>query len=117
MNASAGELLSKINYPSDLKRFSLKDLPQISRELRDFIIDVVSNNPGHFGASLGVVELTVALHYIYNAPYDGIIWEITVSGIEPIELGGEYRARDARIGPKLTIPVPVDLHRIFTYVM
>ena len=76
MNLSAGELLSKINYPSDLKNFPLKRLPQISKELRDFIIEVVSNNPGHFGASLGVVELTVALHYIYNTPYDLIVWDV-----------------------------------------
>ncbi len=76
MNVSVGELLGKINYPSDLKKLSLKELPQLSKELREFIIDVVSNNPGHFAASLGVVELTVALHYVYNTPYDLIIWDV-----------------------------------------
>ncbi len=70
------ELLSSINYPSDLKKLSLDELPQLSNELRQFIIDVVSENPGHFGASLGVVELTVALHYVFNTPYDRIVWDV-----------------------------------------
>ncbi len=69
-------LLQQINTPDDLKRFSEKDLIQICDELRDFIIDAVSCNPGHFGASLGVVELTVALHYVFNTPYDKIIWDV-----------------------------------------
>ncbi|MFC2136990.1 1-deoxy-D-xylulose-5-phosphate synthase, partial [Bacteroidota bacterium] len=68
--------LSKINSPSDLKKLSLSELPKLSEELRNFIIDVVSTNPGHFAASLGVVELTVALHYIYNSPYDQLIWDV-----------------------------------------
>ncbi|GAF02798.1 1-deoxy-D-xylulose-5-phosphate synthase [Saccharicrinis fermentans] len=68
--------LEQINTPDDLKKFSEKDLEQICAELRDFIIDAVSCNPGHFGASLGVVELTVALHYVYNTPYDKIIWDV-----------------------------------------
>ena len=68
-------LLDSIQYPSDLKKYNIKDLPQISDELRQFIIDEVSENPGHFGASLGVVELTVALHYVFNAPEDKIIWD------------------------------------------
>ncbi|MBN2521524.1 MAG: 1-deoxy-D-xylulose-5-phosphate synthase [Bacteroidales bacterium] len=76
MNVSVGELLGKINYPSDLRKLSLKELPQLSKELREFIIDVVSNNPGHFAASLGVVELTIALHYVYNTPYDLVIWDV-----------------------------------------
>ena len=70
------ELLDKINNPDDLKKFSIEDLPEISDELRRFIIDVVSNNPGHFGASLGVVELTVALHYVFNTPEDRIVWDV-----------------------------------------
>jgi 1-deoxy-D-xylulose-5-phosphate synthase len=69
-------LLDKINDPSDIRKLEPADLVRLSAELRQFIIDVVSSNPGHFGASLGVVELTVALHYVYNTPYDKIIWDV-----------------------------------------
>ncbi len=69
-------LLDKIDSPDDLKKLDIQDLIQLCSELRDFIIDEVSCNPGHFGASLGVVELTVALHYIFNTPYDKIIWDV-----------------------------------------
>ncbi len=68
--------LNKIDYPSDLQKLPPADLVQVSDELRNFIIDVVSSNPGHFGASLGVVELTVALHYVFNTPKDKIIWDV-----------------------------------------
>lgn len=70
------KLLKSINSPSDLKKLQVHDLIGLSQELRQFIIDIVSNNPGHFGASLGVVELTVALHYIFNTPHDRIIWDV-----------------------------------------
>jgi 1-deoxy-D-xylulose-5-phosphate synthase len=69
-------LLSLINGPEDLKKLKLDDLVSLSAELRQFIIDMVSKNPGHFGASLGVIELTVALHYVFNAPYDKIVWDV-----------------------------------------
>ena len=69
-------LLFKISSPEDLRKLDVSDLLKVSAELRQFIIDVVSNNPGHFGASLGVVELTVALHYVFNTPYDKIIWDV-----------------------------------------
>jgi 1-deoxy-D-xylulose-5-phosphate synthase len=69
-------LLSAINGPEDLKKLKLDDLISLSAELRQFIIDIVSTNPGHFGASLGVVELTVALHYVFNTPYDKIVWDV-----------------------------------------
>jgi len=69
-------LLSKIDSPADLRKLDPEQLVQVSAELRQFIIDVVCNNPGHFGASLGVVELTVALHYAFNTPYDKIIWDV-----------------------------------------
>ncbi len=72
----AGKLLSKINSPDDLKKLSPLQLIQVSNELRQFIIDVVCEHPGHFGASLGVVELTVALHYVFNTPYDQIVWDV-----------------------------------------
>src|SRR5664280_1810368 len=69
-------LLSKIYTPEDLRKLDPNDLAQVSSELRQFIIDVVCNNPGHLGASLGVVELTVALHYVFNTPYDRIVWDV-----------------------------------------
>ena len=73
----AGPHLSQIEFPSDLRaKFKQEDLPAISKELRDFIIDVVSEQGGHFGASLGVVELTVALHYVFNTPEDRIVWDV-----------------------------------------
>jgi 1-deoxy-D-xylulose-5-phosphate synthase len=76
MDEIKGRLLEKINSPSDLKNFKPEDLPEICDDLRNFIIDVVSTNPGHFGASLGVVELTVALHYVFNTPYDLLVWDV-----------------------------------------
>jgi 1-deoxy-D-xylulose-5-phosphate synthase len=69
-------LLPNINFPADLKQYTEEDLEQICQELRQYIIDVVSVNGGHFGASLGVVELTVALHYALNAPYDKLVWDV-----------------------------------------
>jgi len=71
-----GSLLEKINNPDDLKKLQVEQLPQVCTDLRNFIIDELSINPGHFGASLGVVELTVALHYVYNTPYDQLIWDV-----------------------------------------
>ena len=76
MEFKAGPLLNKIEYPGDLKKLSEDQLPQLSKELRQFIIDVVSQKGGHFGASLGVVELTVALHYVFNTPYDQLVWDV-----------------------------------------
>ena len=69
-------LLENIKIPQDLKKYKSSDLPQVCDELRQFIIDVVSTKGGHFGASLGVVELTVALHYIFNTPYDQLVWDV-----------------------------------------
>ncbi|MET1053833.1 MAG: 1-deoxy-D-xylulose-5-phosphate synthase [Pedobacter sp.] len=69
-------LLPNINYPADLKQYKEDDLEQISQELRQYIIDVVSVNGGHFASSLGVVELTVALHYVLNTPYDKLVWDV-----------------------------------------
>src|SRR3954471_12062043 len=71
-----GELLATINSPADLRTLKEDQLTQVSAELRQFIIDLVSVKGGHFGASLGVVELTVALHYIYNTPYDQLVWDV-----------------------------------------
>lgn len=69
-------LLQEINSPTDLKKLDETQLPQICEELREFIIDVISSNPGHLGASLGVIELTVALHYVFNTPHDNLIWDV-----------------------------------------
>jgi len=76
MEILAGPLLSTINSPDDLKTLSREQLHQLCDELRQYIIDVVSVHGGHFGASLGVVELTIALHYIYNTPYDQLVWDV-----------------------------------------
>ena len=70
------KLLDTIGSPDDMKSLTPEELLQLSSELRQYIIEVVSSNPGHFGASLGVVELTVALHHVFNAPYDQIIWDV-----------------------------------------
>src|SRR5882762_9472062 len=76
MEFSAGPLLSGIYYPSDLRKLKEDELPEVCNELRQFIIEVVSQKGGHFGASLGVVELTVALHYVFNTPYDQLVWDV-----------------------------------------
>lgn len=76
MDIKTGPLLSTIEFPSDLKKLKKEDLQQVCSELRQFIIDTVSVNGGHFGASLGVVELTVALHYVFDTPYDQLIWDV-----------------------------------------
>ncbi|WEA03986.1 1-deoxy-D-xylulose-5-phosphate synthase [Mucilaginibacter sp. SJ] len=76
MQVPAGNLLQKINYPSDLKLLNENELEQACKELRQYIIDVVSVNGGHFAASLGVVELTVALQYVLNTPYDQLVWDV-----------------------------------------
>lgn len=76
MSENPYKLLNSIITPDDLRKLSREELPQVSKELRQFIIDIVSSNPGHFGASLGVIELTVALHYVYNTPHDLIIWDV-----------------------------------------
>jgi len=69
-------LLENINNPTDLRKLETTQLPQLAGELRDFIIDVVSVKEGHLGASLGVVELTIALHYVFNTPYDLLVWDV-----------------------------------------
>lgn len=76
MGEKQGRLLEKIDSPADLKKLTAGELPEVCSELRNFIIDELSVNPGHFGASLGVVELTVAIHYVYNTPYDQLIWDV-----------------------------------------
>lgn len=70
------KLLNKIESPKDLRKIPLEDLPQLCNELRQFIIKSLASNPGHFASSLGVVELTVALHYVFDTPYDRIVWDV-----------------------------------------
>ena len=69
-------LLTNINYPSDIKKLNINQLPQLCDELRHFIIEQLANNPGHLGSSLGVVELAVAIHYVFDTPHDRIIWDV-----------------------------------------
>ena len=70
------KLLTHIESPEDLKKLNLDELPKLAQELREFIIDIVSTKEGHLGASLGVVELTIALHYVFNTPNDKLIWDV-----------------------------------------
>ncbi len=70
------ELLNTIDSPADLRKLSVSQLPQLCDELRGFIIESLSSNPGHFASSLGVVELTVAIHYVFNTPHDKLIWDV-----------------------------------------
>ncbi|MBD0779330.1 1-deoxy-D-xylulose-5-phosphate synthase [Maribacter sp. ANRC-HE7] len=70
------KLLDKIQFPKDLRQLKKDGLPQLAKELREFIIDIVSVKEGHLGASLGVVELTIALHYIFNTPEDKLVWDV-----------------------------------------
>jgi len=76
MEITPGPLLQTIDSPQDLKKLSREKLHQVCDELRQYIIDVVSVHGGHFGASLGVVELTTAIHYVYNTPYDQLVWDV-----------------------------------------
>ena len=70
------ELLKEIKYPEDLRKLTVDELPEICRELREDIVKELSVNPGHLASSLGATEITVALHYVYNTPYDRIVWDV-----------------------------------------
>ena len=83
MNADAKEnnkplypLLSSINSPADLRNLPMEKLPELCSDIRSFLIQSLSQNPGHFASSMGTVELTVALHYVFNTPYDRIVWDV-----------------------------------------
>ncbi len=76
MSPGAGKILSGINSPDDVKKLSEEELIQLCDEIRQFILDVISANPGHLGASLGTIELAVALHYVFNTPDDKLIWDV-----------------------------------------
>ena len=76
MEESKQELLCNITFPEDLRKLKVDQLPQLCDELRQDIVQELSVNPGHLASSLGVVELTVALHYVYNTPDDRIVWDV-----------------------------------------
>ena len=76
MNKEAETLLDKIDYPEDLRKLDVSQLPELCKELRQDIVNELSVNPGHLASSLGVVELTVALHYVYDTPQDRIVWDV-----------------------------------------
>ena len=76
MECKDEHILNTIDYPEDLRKLSPDKLEQVCAELRQYIIDILSETPGHLGASLGTVELTVALHYVFNTPYDRIVWDV-----------------------------------------
>ena len=76
MKPDSIELLKQINLPADLRKLPVEKLPEVCAEIRRFLIDSLSHNPGHFGSSMGAVELTVALHYVFDTPYDRIVWDV-----------------------------------------
>jgi len=76
MTPAQGTLLSNIDTPADLRKLSVEELPQLCKDVRQFILEVISRNPGHLGASLGVVELTAAIHYAFHTPDDKLIWDV-----------------------------------------
>lgn len=75
-NYNQGNILKSINGPEDIKKVSKQDLPKLCKEIREYIINVLSENPGHLASSLGTVELAVALHYVYNVPLDSLVWDV-----------------------------------------
>ena len=75
-NYNQGNILKNINSPEDIKKVSKQDLPKLCKEIREYIINVLSENPGHLASSLGTVELAVALHYVYNVPLDSLVWDV-----------------------------------------
>ena len=84
------DLLYRVNSPADLKRLAVSQLPQYCNELRQYIIEECSKNPGHLASSLGVVELTVALHYVYDTPHDKLIWDVGHQAYAHKLLTGRY---------------------------
>ena len=104
-----GPLLAGVQSPKDLKELDQSQLVQISQELRQYIIDIVSVHGGHFGASLGVVELTVALHYVFNTPEDQLVWDVGHQAhVHKLLTGragrfGEYDSTIKRNGAKVKI--------------
>lgn len=76
MDENKYRLLHKINDPNDIKNLSINELPALCNEIRQYIIEVICKHPGHLGASLGTVEITVAIHYVFDTPYDNVVWDV-----------------------------------------
>jgi len=76
LDREAFPLLSAVKSPADLRKLPVEQLPQLCEEIRRFLIESLSTNPGHFASSMGAVELTVALHYVFDTPYDRIVWDV-----------------------------------------
>ena len=70
------KILDKINVPADVRRLSRHELPQLAAELREFVVQMVSQTGGHFSSNLGTVELTIALHYVFDTPHDRLVWDV-----------------------------------------
>ena len=100
-------LLNSINYPEDLRKLTVEQLPEVCGELRQDIIKELCCNPGHFAASLGTVELTVALHYVYNTPYDRIVWDVGHQAYGHKILTGRREAFSTNTLPILFLPLSV----------
>lgn len=112
MGENSFELLDKIKYPEDLRKLDVEQLPQLCQELRQDIIEEVSVNPGHFASSLGVVELTVALHYVYNTPEDRIVWDVGHQAYAHKLLTGrrEQFYTNRKLGGIRPFPTPLESH-------
>ena len=112
MRENSFELLDKIKYPEDLRKLDVEQLPQLCQELRQDIIEEVSVNPGHFASSLGVVELTVALHYVYNTPEDRIVWDVGHQAYAHKLLTGrrEQFFTNRKLGGIRPFPTPLESH-------
>ena len=82
-------LLDKVSIPADLRSFSISELEILSDELREFLLYSVGKSGGHLGGGLGVVELTVVLHYLFNTPYDNLIWDVGHQAYPPRGLGAD----------------------------
>ena len=80
INNMAEKILDKINYPSDLKSLSIRDLKKLAKEIRKYTITTIEKTGGHLASTLGAVELTIALHYIYNTPKDKLVWDVGHQG-------------------------------------
>lgn len=85
------EYLEKINGPEDLRQLPMTELPAVAGEIREYLIDSLSRNPGHFASSMGSVELTIALHYVFNTPYDRIVWDVGHQAYAHKILTGRYK--------------------------
>ena len=112
MGENSFELLDKIKYPEDLRKRDVEQLPQLCQELRQDIIEEVSVNPGHFASSLGIVELTVALHYVYNTPEDRIVWDVGHQAYAHKLLTGrrEQFFTNRKLGGIRPFPTPLESH-------